>query len=74
MSNTHHPDFINYLHHENSYSESFMADTHNLQNTLFSEMISRLPNRISTPPERWGPCCVQHWLLKLTWSNLYMVY
>ncbi|XP_024988576.1 uncharacterized protein LOC112523280 [Cynara cardunculus var. scolymus] len=55
MSNTHHPDFINYLRHENSYSESFMADTHNQQNILYSEMISRLPNQISTPPERWGP-------------------
>ncbi|KAJ9563364.1 hypothetical protein OSB04_008524 [Centaurea solstitialis] len=53
MSNTHHPDFLNYLHHENSYSNSFMADTHKLQNTLYSEMISRLPNRISTPPEPW---------------------
>lgn len=55
MSNIHDPDFINYIHLENNYCEAFMADTHKLQSTLFSEMINRLPNQISTPPERWGP-------------------
>lgn len=32
-----------------------MADTQDLQRTLFSEMKSRMPAKISTPPERWGP-------------------
>ncbi|KAL5759311.1 hypothetical protein ACOSQ2_018149 [Xanthoceras sorbifolium] len=55
MNNTDHPDFINYLHQENSYAHAFMADTRNLQRTLFSEMKSRMPTKISTPPELWGP-------------------
>ncbi|KAL5828577.1 hypothetical protein ACOSQ3_018045 [Xanthoceras sorbifolium] len=55
MNNTDHPDFINYLHQENSYAHAFMADTRNLQRTLFSEMKSRMPTKTSTPPELWGP-------------------
>ncbi|KAK9074466.1 hypothetical protein SSX86_007064 [Deinandra increscens subsp. villosa] len=55
MSNTHDPNLLNHLNKENDYSEAFMADTRNLQRTLFSEMISRVPEQISTPPERWGP-------------------
>ncbi|KAL8229914.1 hypothetical protein R6Q57_014814 [Mikania cordata] len=55
MSNTHDPDLLNHLNLENHYSEAFMADTHNLQRTLFSQMMSRVPDQISTPPERWGP-------------------
>ncbi|KAK9266777.1 hypothetical protein L1049_012665 [Liquidambar formosana] len=55
MSNTDDPDLTQYLNHENSYAEAFMADTKNLQRTLFSEMTSRMPAKISTPPERWGP-------------------
>ncbi|KAM7487538.1 hypothetical protein LguiB_025022 [Lonicera macranthoides] len=55
MSKTDDPDFINYLHHENSYADAFMADTHNLRRTLYDEMTSRMPCQISTPPERWGP-------------------
>lgn len=55
MSNTNDPDLSEYLSQENSYSEAFMADTHFLQCTLFSEMKSRMPATISTPPERWGP-------------------
>ncbi|KAJ0815257.1 putative oligopeptidase B transcription factor WD40-like family [Helianthus annuus] len=55
MSNTHDPDLLNYLKHENDYSEAFMSDTRNLQSSLFSEMVRRLPHQISTPPERWGP-------------------
>lgn len=31
-----------------------MADTRNKQNELFSEMVGRIPAKISTPPERWG--------------------
>ncbi|KAF3431635.1 hypothetical protein FNV43_RR26366 [Rhamnella rubrinervis] len=55
MSNTNDPDLSLYLNRENSYADAFMADTHNLQRTLFSEMISRMPPKISTPPERFGP-------------------
>ncbi|XP_027151689.1 uncharacterized protein LOC113751765 isoform X2 [Coffea eugenioides] len=54
MSNTNDPDFINYLRQENSYADAFMKDTEELQRTLFSEMINRMPSKISTPPERWG--------------------
>lgn len=63
MRKTDDPDFINYLHQENSYAEAFMADTNNLQQTLFSEMTSRMPSKISTPPERFGP-----------WSVLLFIY
>ncbi|WCJ35775.1 Prolyl oligopeptidase family protein [Euphorbia peplus] len=55
MHNTTHPDFINYLHQENSYAQSFMSDTLILRQTLFHEMQNRVPALISTPPERWGP-------------------
>ncbi|OWM89438.1 hypothetical protein CDL15_Pgr024186 [Punica granatum] len=55
MSNTNDPDFVQYLQEENAYAEAFMADTVDLQNRLVSEMRSRLPTNISTPPERWGP-------------------
>nr|XP_023925734.1 uncharacterized protein LOC112037158 isoform X1 [Quercus suber] len=55
MSNTNDPDLSHYLTQENSYAEAFMADTHHLQRTLFSEMKCRMPTSISTPPERWGP-------------------
>lgn len=55
MSNTNDPDLSDYLNRENSYAEAFMADTHKLQRTLFSEMTGRIPNNISTPPERFGP-------------------
>ncbi|XP_048228684.1 protease 2 isoform X3 [Ricinus communis] len=55
MRNTNDPDFISYLNQENSYAQAFMADTQNLQRTLFAEMKNRLPTKASTPPERWGP-------------------
>lgn len=55
MSNTDDPDLADHLNKENSYAEAFMANTQNLQRTLFSEMKSRMPAKISTPPERWGP-------------------
>lgn len=55
MSNTKDPDLSKYLDLENSYAEAFMAGTQNLQRTLFSEMIQRMPTKVSTPPERWGP-------------------
>ncbi|KAJ4838503.1 hypothetical protein Tsubulata_030463, partial [Turnera subulata] len=55
MRDTNDPDFVDYLGRENSYAQAFMADTQALQRTLAEEMRSRLPTRISTPPERWGP-------------------
>ena len=55
MSNTHDPDFADYLRQENLYAEAFMADTQVLQRQLFSEMTSRIPAKVSTPPEPWGP-------------------
>ncbi|XP_022881867.1 uncharacterized protein LOC111398932 isoform X4 [Olea europaea var. sylvestris] len=55
MSNTNDPDFISYLQQEISYAEAFMQDTQGLQSTLYAEMVSRMPSKISTPPERWGP-------------------
>ncbi|PSR88196.1 Protease [Actinidia chinensis var. chinensis] len=55
MRNTNDPDFIEYLSQENSYAEEFMADTQKIRRTLFSEMKSRMPAEVSTPPERWGP-------------------
>uniref|UniRef100_A0A803L7N2 Prolyl endopeptidase n=1 Tax=Chenopodium quinoa TaxID=63459 RepID=A0A803L7N2_CHEQI len=58
MSNINDPDFVNFLSQENSYAEAFMADTRVLQRKLFSEMGSRIPAKISTPPERWGPLFV----------------
>lgn len=55
MSNIDNPDFLEYLNQENSYAEHFMADSLSLQSALLSEMKSRIPVKISTPPERWGP-------------------
>ncbi|XP_051146105.1 uncharacterized protein LOC127261771 isoform X2 [Andrographis paniculata] len=54
MSNINDPDFTNYLNDENSYAEAFMRDTEEIQRTLYTEMVSRLPASISTPPQRWG--------------------
>ncbi|CAK9142472.1 unnamed protein product [Ilex paraguariensis] len=55
MSNINDPDFIDYIKQENLYAEAFMDDTQKVQQTLYSEMISKMPFKISTPPERWGP-------------------
>ncbi|KAM5567500.1 hypothetical protein ABKV19_015527, partial [Rosa sericea] len=55
MSNTDDPDLSEHLNQENSYADAFMADTRSLQRTLVSEMTSRVPAKISTPPELWGP-------------------
>nr|GMC86502.1 Oligopeptidase B, putative [Ipomoea batatas] len=65
MRNPDDPDFITYLQQENSYAEAFMEDTHKLQKTLYTEMISRMPSTIFTPPERWGPWFVH--FLKPVW-------
>ncbi|KAK4410415.1 Protease 2 [Sesamum angolense] len=58
MSDINDPDFISYLNQENSYAEAFMQDTLNMRRILYSEMVSRIPSKISTPPERWGPCTI----------------
>nr|XP_011462973.1 PREDICTED: prolyl endopeptidase-like isoform X1 [Fragaria vesca subsp. vesca] len=55
MSNTDDPDLSDHLSRENSYADAFMADSRGLQRTLVSEMTSRMPTKISTPPELWGP-------------------
>lgn len=55
MSNISDPDFISYINQENSYADAFMRDTQELQKILYSEMVSRMPSNITTPPERWGP-------------------
>ncbi|KAL5987473.1 hypothetical protein ACLOJK_035221 [Asimina triloba] len=55
MSKTNDPDLSYYLGNENSYADTFMEDADNLRRQLFEEMKSRMPPKISTPPERWGP-------------------
>ncbi|CAI0463465.1 unnamed protein product [Linum tenue] len=55
MRKTADPDFIDHLRRENTYAADFMVDTEQLQRTLVREMRSRLPAKVSTPPERWGP-------------------
>ncbi|GAB2280158.1 hypothetical protein Dimus_014795 [Dionaea muscipula] len=55
MSNVDDPDFLDYLKKENSYADAFMADTSTKQKELFLDMTARLPPRVSTPSERWGP-------------------
>ncbi|KAK8604288.1 hypothetical protein V6N13_099235 [Hibiscus sabdariffa] len=55
MRNTNDPDFLNHLNQENSYAQAFMADTQSLQRTLVAEMKSRMPPKVSTPVERFGP-------------------
>ncbi|KAI9105104.1 hypothetical protein K1719_022820 [Acacia pycnantha] len=70
MSNTEDPDLLDHLNHENTYAQAFMADTLNLQSILSSEMRSRIPTSISTPPERWGPCLVHFPILEMLFSRL----
>lgn len=55
MCNTNDPDFLNYLNQENSYAQAFMADTGSLQRTLVAEMKNRMPSKVSTPVECFGP-------------------
>ncbi|XP_026660273.1 protease 2 [Phoenix dactylifera] len=55
MSNTDDPDLLEHLNRENAYAEAFMADTRDLQRRLVAEMKGRMPPKLSTPPERWGP-------------------
>ncbi|GAU32566.1 hypothetical protein TSUD_218240 [Trifolium subterraneum] len=55
MSNTDDPHLLEHLNRENSYTNAFMADTLELCSQLSTEMKTRLPSSISTPPELWGP-------------------
>ena len=55
MRNINDPDFLNYLNLENSYAQAFIADTQTLQRTLVNEMKNRMPSKVSTPFERFGP-------------------
>ncbi|KAK6157767.1 hypothetical protein DH2020_012015 [Rehmannia glutinosa] len=55
MSDINDPDFVSYINQENAYAEAFMRDTEEMQKILYSEMVSRMPSKITTPPERWGP-------------------
>ena len=48
------PEIRAYLESENSYAMALMSDTEDLQNTLFSEMKSRLQQDDSTVPEQDG--------------------
>ncbi|KAK1361973.1 Prolyl endopeptidase [Heracleum sosnowskyi] len=50
------PDFIKYLDEENSYADTFMDDTKNLQHVFYSEMTAREPsNKFTSPPQLSGP-------------------
>ncbi|KAK6133978.1 hypothetical protein DH2020_032280 [Rehmannia glutinosa] len=55
MSDINDPDFVSYINQENAYAEAFMRDTEEMQKIFYSEMVSRMPSKITTPPERWGP-------------------
>ncbi|XP_009105452.1 protease 2 [Brassica rapa] len=54
MRNTKDAPFLDHLHRENSYAQAFMSDTETLRRDLISEMKTRIPAEIVTPPERWG--------------------
>ncbi|XP_042377444.1 protease 2-like [Zingiber officinale] len=55
MSDTNDSDLVEYLSRENAYAEAFMADASRLHQRLVGEMRSRMPAKVSTPPECWGP-------------------
>ncbi|KAK1272661.1 hypothetical protein QJS04_geneDACA016534 [Acorus gramineus] len=55
MSRTNDPDLSDHLRRENAYADAFMADTAGLRGRLTAEMEGRIPQSVSTPPERWGP-------------------
>ncbi|KNA16379.1 hypothetical protein SOVF_089420 isoform A [Spinacia oleracea] len=44
-----------YMEQEEKYTEAVLSETHNLQSKLQSEIASRLPYDLSSPPFRWGP-------------------
>ncbi|AEE34876.1 Prolyl oligopeptidase family protein [Arabidopsis thaliana] len=64
MKNTDDTDFVDFLKRENSYSQAFMADTETLRRDLFSEMKTRIPEEIFTPPERWGQWLYRQYIPK----------
>ncbi|KAH9301184.1 hypothetical protein KI387_012767, partial [Taxus chinensis] len=55
ISNAKDPAVSHHLQQENRYTETFMADTVELQQQLEAEMLSRMTPEVSTPPERRGP-------------------
>lgn len=67
MSNTDDPHLLEHLNCENSYADAFMADTLKLRSQLSSEMKTRLPFYVCTPPEHWGPWFVSllHFLFSI---------
>ena len=44
-----------YMEQEEKYTEAVLSDTLNLQSKLQSEIASRLPYDLSSPPFLWGP-------------------
>ncbi|CAA7053610.1 unnamed protein product [Microthlaspi erraticum] len=64
MRNTDDADFVDFLERENSYAQAFMADTETLRRDLVSEMKTRIPEEIITPPERWGPWLYRQYIPK----------
>lgn len=58
MVDTGDPDLTDYLVRENAYADAFMAGTVGLRRELVEGMKSRIPAKITTPPERWGPWLV----------------
>ncbi|CAO2830800.1 unnamed protein product [Amaranthus hypochondriacus] len=44
-----------YMEQEEKYTEAVLSDTFNLQSKLQSEIASRLPYDLSSPPFLWGP-------------------
>ncbi|XP_024015335.1 uncharacterized protein LOC18007840 [Eutrema salsugineum] len=64
MRNTDDADFLEFLERENSYAQAFMADTETLRRDLVSEMKTRMPAEIFTPPERWGPWLYRQYIPK----------
>lgn len=64
MRNTEDKAFLDHLHLENAYTQAFMSDTESLRRDLISEMKTRIPAEIATPPERWG-----QWFVSLSSST-----
>ncbi|KAG7589464.1 Peptidase S9A N-terminal domain [Arabidopsis suecica] len=64
MKNTEDTDFVDFLKRENSYAQAFMADTETLRRDLVSEMKTRIPEEIFTPPERWGQWLYRQYIPK----------
>lgn len=75
MSDVNDPDFVSYINQENIYAQAFMRDTEEMQRTLYSEMVSRMPSKITTPPERWGHWFVisHNFVLLLSYTNAFSV-